>query len=89
MKRWIAPGALALAALILLGYPIVGTPREGKFVHRTEPNGNSAEFDLADNEPGTGKGWYSVRVTRVDRNTSMIEPDLGEVRVKELRVEAV
>ena len=48
--------------------------KNGKFIYRTEPNSETAEFDFSDNATSAGQSWYYVRVIQSDRNLAWSSP---------------
>jgi hypothetical protein len=80
--EWMMGDAFAAPAPPTLHVKVLGTSaieaveivKDGKFVYKTEPNGNTAEFDFTDNAPGNGESWYYVRVMQKDRNMAWSSP---------------
>jgi hypothetical protein len=81
-REWMMGDAFEATAAPVLHVTVLGTGpiqtveiiRDGRFVYRTEPHANSAEFDFTDNSPGTGESWYYVRVMQVDRSMAWSSP---------------
>ena len=80
--EWMMGDAFEATAAPVLHVTVLGTGpiqtveiiRDGRFVYRTEPHANSAEFDFTDNSPGAGESWYYVRVMQVDRGMAWSSP---------------
>jgi hypothetical protein len=74
--------AFAAGAAPKLLVKVLGTSRidrveiikDGKFVYRTEPEAQSAEFTFVDQEPGSDESYYYVRVVQEDRNLAWSSP---------------
>jgi len=48
--------------------------KDGKFVYKTEPGSDAAEFDYTDTSAASGESWYYVRVIQTDRNMAWSSP---------------
>ena len=81
-REWMMGDAFEASAAPVLHVKVLGTApiesveivKDGKFVYRSEPKANAAEFDFTDNAPGTGESWYYVRVMQIDRNMAWSSP---------------
>ena len=48
--------------------------KDAKFIYKTEPNADTAEFDFTDTASAPGQSWYYVRVVQADRNMAWSSP---------------
>jgi len=69
-----APPTLHVRALGSSVIQSVEVIKDGKFVYKTEPNADTAEFDFTDTAQGAGESWYYVRVIQKDRNMAWSSP---------------
>ena len=80
--EWMMGDSLDASAAPVLHVKVVGTGtiqsveiiKDGKFVYKTEPGSNAAEFDYIDAAASPGESWYYVRVIQVDRNMAWSSP---------------
>jgi len=81
-REWMMGDAFEAAAAPVLHVKVLGTGtidsveviKDGKFVYRTEPKADTAEFDFTDTAAGAGESWYYVRVMQADRNMAWASP---------------
>jgi hypothetical protein len=83
-KEWMMGDALEVTASPVLHVKVLGTSaiqsveiiKDGKFIYKTEPNAETAEFDYTDAAGGAplGQSWYYVRVIQADRNMAWSSP---------------
>jgi len=81
-KEWIMGDSLDAAVAPVLHVKVLGTApiasveiiKDGKFVYKTEPKADAAEFDYTDNAAAKGQSWYYIRVMQVDRNMAWSSP---------------
>ncbi|HYW44442.1 MAG TPA: hypothetical protein VE959_16385 [Bryobacteraceae bacterium] len=81
-REWMMGDAFDAAAPPALHVKVLGTGtietveivKDGKFIYRTEPKADTAEFDYTDTAPGSGESWYYVRVMQADRNMAWASP---------------
>ena len=81
-REWMMGDAFEAAAAPVLHVRVLGTGtidsveviKDGKFVYRSEPKADTAEFDFTDTAAGTGESWYYVRVMQADRNMAWASP---------------
>ena len=81
-KEWMMGDSLDAAMAPVLHVKVLGTApleaveiiKDGKFVYKTEPNSDTAEFDYTDNAAAKGQSWYYVRVMQADRNMAWSSP---------------
>jgi hypothetical protein len=81
-REWITGDSLAGPSAPILHVKVLGTGtiasveiiKDGKFIHRTQPNAATSEFDYVDNAASAGQSWYYVRVMQVDRNMAWSSP---------------
>jgi len=81
-REWIMGDIYEAAAAPVFHVRVLGTApvetveiiKDGKFIYRTEPNTQTAEFDYTDNAAANGQSWYYVRVMQIDRNMAWSSP---------------
>jgi len=69
-----APPVLHVKALGTGAIQSVEVVKDGKFIYKTEPNAETAEFDYTDTASANGQSWYYVRVIQADRNMAWSSP---------------
>src|ERR1051326_4849114 len=80
--EWMMGDAFDAPAAPVMHVKVMGTGtiesveiiKDGKFIYRTEPKKDTAEFDYTDSAPGKGESWYYVRVMQNDRNMAWASP---------------
>lgn len=80
--EWMMGDSFDAASAPVLHVKVAGTGpiksieiiKDGKFVYKTEPGSNTAEFDYIDAAASPGESWYYVRVIQVDRNMAWSSP---------------
>jgi len=80
--EWMMGDILEMPAQPTLHVKVLGTSvvqsvevvKDGKFVYKTEPNADTAEFDFTDTASAAGQSWYYVRVIQADRNMAWSSP---------------
>jgi hypothetical protein len=82
--EWIMGDSFGAGSPRILHVRVLGTSaivsveiiKDAKFIYKTEPNAETAEFDYSDNTSpaGTGQSWYYVRVMQADRNMAWSSP---------------
>ncbi|HEV2445128.1 MAG TPA: hypothetical protein VGS58_04370, partial [Candidatus Sulfopaludibacter sp.] len=83
-REWMMGDSIETAAAPVFHVKVRGTGpiesveviKDGKFVYRTEPHANTAEFDYTDTAfaPAAAQSWYYVRVMQADRNMAWSSP---------------
>jgi hypothetical protein len=81
-KEWLMGDSLDATAAPTLHVNVQGTGliesieiiKNGKFIYKTQPNADSAEFDFSDTAASPGQSWYYVRVIQDDRNLAWSSP---------------
>ena len=81
-KEWLMGDSLDATAAPTLHVNVQGTGliesieiiKNGKFIYKTQPNADSAEFDFTDTAASPGQSWYYVRVIQDDRNLAWSSP---------------
>lgn len=81
-REWMMGDALDASSAPVLHVKVLGTGpivsveviKDGKFVYKTEPKTDTAEFDYTDTAAGNGESWYYVRVMQADRNMAWASP---------------
>ena len=69
-----APPVLHVKVLGTAAIESVEIVKDGKFIYRTEPKADTAEFDFTDTAKANGQSWDYVRVMQVDRNMAWASP---------------
>ncbi|HEV3202611.1 MAG TPA: hypothetical protein VGZ73_32180 [Bryobacteraceae bacterium] len=81
-REWIMGDSLDAAAAPVLHVKVLGTAplaeveivKDGKFIYKTAPNTDTAEFDFTDTNVAKGQSWYYLRVMQADRNMAWSSP---------------
>ena len=81
-REWMMGDSFDAASAPVLHVKVAGTGpiqsveiiKDGKFVYKTEPGSDTAEFDYMDTAATKGESWYYVRVIQVDRNMAWSSP---------------